>query len=137
MEQTYRWYALEQHGAFAKVFHRLLEEGDKPLLFHCAAGKDRTGVAAALLLSLLGVPRDVVVEDYMLSNAHYVPKALTISEFPDEVRAAIVKVQPSFLNAALDTIEGRWGGVDRYLEDTMNIGPRGAMALAASLTEPA
>ncbi|MGE0424656.1 MAG: tyrosine-protein phosphatase [Reyranellaceae bacterium] len=137
MEQTYRWYALEQHGAFAKVFHRLLEEGDKPLLFHCAAGKDRTGVAAALLLSLLGVPRDVVVEDYMLSNAHYVPKALTISEFPDEVRAAIVKVQPSFLNAALDTIEGRWGGVDRYLEDTMNIGPRERMALAASLTEPA
>jgi protein-tyrosine phosphatase len=137
MEQTYRWYALERHDAFAKVFHRLLEDGDKPLLFHCAAGKDRTGVAAALLLTILGVPRDVVVEDYLLSNAHYVPKALTISEFPDEVRAAIVKVQPSFLNAALDTIDGRWGGVERYLEDTMNIGPRERMALAASLTEPA
>ena len=137
MEQTYRWYVLERHGAFARVFHRLLEEGDKPLLFHCAAGKDRTGVAAALLLSTLGVPRDVVLEDYLLSNAHYVPKALTISEFPDEVRAAIVKVQPSFLNAALDTIEGRWGSVERYLEDTMNIGPRERMALAASLTEPA
>lgn len=137
MEQTYRWYALERHDAFAQVFRRLLEEGDKPLLFHCAAGKDRTGVAAALLLSILGVPRAVVVADYLLSNDHYVPKALTISEFPDEVRAAIVKVQPSFLNAALDTIEGRWGTVERYLEDTMNIGPRERMALAASLTEPA
>lgn len=137
MEQTYRWYALEKHGAFAKMFQRLLEDGEKPLLFHCAAGKDRTGVAAALILSMLGVPRDVIVEDYLLSNAHYVPKTLTISEFPDEVRAALVKVRPSFLNAALDTIEGRWGSVERYLEDTMNIGPRERMALAASLTEPA
>lgn len=110
---------------------------DGAVLVHCAAGKDRTGVAAALLLSILGVPRDVILEDYLLSNMHYVPKALTISEFPDEVRAAIVKVQPSFLNAALDTIDSRWGSVERYLQDTMNIGPRERMALAASLTEPA
>ena len=137
MEQTYRWYALEKHDAFARMFERLLNAGDKPLLFHCAAGKDRTGVAAALILSVLGVPRDVVVQDYLLSNDHYVPRALTISEFPDEVRAALVKVRPSFLAAALDTIEGRWGTVERYLEDTMNIGPRERMALAASLTEPA
>lgn len=137
MEQTYRWYALEKHDAFAKMFQRLLEDDGKPLLFHCAAGKDRTGVAAALILSLLGVPREVVVEDYLLSNDHYVPKVLTTSEFPDEARAALVKVRPSFLNAALETIEGRWGNVERYLEDTMNIGPRERMALAASLTEPA
>jgi protein-tyrosine phosphatase len=137
MEQTYRWYALEKHDSFAKMFDRLLNAGDKPLLFHCAAGKDRTGVAAALILSVLGVPREVIVEDYLLSNTHYVPRVLTISEFPDEVRAALVKVRPSFLNAALDTIEGRWGTVERYLEDTMNIGPRERMALAAALTEPA
>lgn len=137
MEQTYRWYALEKHDSFARMFQRLLEDGEKPLLFHCAAGKDRTGVAAALILSVLGVPRDVIEADYLLSNDHYVPRVLTTSEFPDEVRAALVKVRPSFLNAALDTIEGRWGSVERYLEDTMNIGPRERMALAAALTEPA
>ena len=51
--------------------------------------------------------------------------------------SAVIKVQPSFLNAALDTIEGRWGDVERYLDDTMSIGPRERMALAASLTEAA
>jgi hypothetical protein len=48
-----------------------LKAGAVPLVFNCAAGKDRAGTAAALLLTALGVPREIVVEDYLLTNTAY------------------------------------------------------------------
>jgi len=51
--------------------HELFSANGRPVLFHCAAGKDRTGFAAAILLRILGVPLDVVMEDYLLSNQYY------------------------------------------------------------------
>lgn len=53
---------------FARAFHLLGLPGALPAVFHCAAGKDRTGILAALLLASLGVPHDVVAEDYGLSR---------------------------------------------------------------------
>jgi len=56
------------HDQYRRVFAELLA-GHAPLAFNCAAGKDRTGVAAALLLTALGVPRETVIADYLLTNA--------------------------------------------------------------------
>ena len=67
MIAAYRKIPLLFRDAFRALF-RHLEDGDLPLVFNCAAGKDRTGVAAALVLSALGVPRDVVLEDYLLTE---------------------------------------------------------------------
>src|SRR5207248_11765553 len=65
--QIYRQIAFEQRIAFGALFDAVLAGG--PVLFHCAAGKDRTGVAAALLLTVLGADRDVVRADYAASAA--------------------------------------------------------------------
>jgi protein-tyrosine phosphatase len=61
---------------------RLIGRGEVPLLFHCAAGKDRTGLTAALLLHALGVPDDVVFDDYALSDTYR-------SVFRDQLRARL------------------------------------------------
>ena len=72
MTATYPQLLDQFNGQYARMFAELLA-GDVPLAFHCTAGKDRTGVAAALLLTALGVPRTTVVEDYLLSNQHMAP----------------------------------------------------------------
>jgi protein-tyrosine phosphatase len=64
--QPYNWLPLAV-PQYSRVFLSIAA-GDVPILFHCFAGKDRTGVMAALLLSLLGVPRDVILNDYLLTN---------------------------------------------------------------------
>jgi len=61
-------YAIEYAGQYAKILKRIAA-GDLPVVEHCTAGKDRTGVFSAILLTALGVPRDTVVQDYMLSQS--------------------------------------------------------------------
>ena len=55
---------------FKQFLHEVLSASGRPVLFHCAAGKDRTGFAAAILLRILGVPHHVVQEDYLLTNQY-------------------------------------------------------------------
>ena len=70
MQDTYRGFVHDNAPRFAELF-RLLLASDTPTVFHCTAGKDRTGFAAALILLALGVRRDVVMHDYLLTNALY------------------------------------------------------------------
>ena len=67
MAELYRALVNDQSHRFAELFEHLLT-ADAPVVFHCTAGKDRTGFAAALVLLALGVPRDVVQQDYLLTN---------------------------------------------------------------------
>ncbi|MBI1265125.1 MAG: protein-tyrosine-phosphatase [Alphaproteobacteria bacterium] len=120
-------------GAFADRFAALfdmLEAGGQPAAFHCSAGKDRTGVAAALILTALGVPRETILADYALSDTFvdYMadieasrasidpedPAAFWVS-LPDEVLAPFMRSDPAYLAAALDQIEADHGSVDAYL----------------------
>lgn len=68
--QHYISYVQHDAGAFVEVFRILAAPRGLPALLHCAAGKDRTGVTVALLLSVLGVPEDVIVEDYSRTTEH-------------------------------------------------------------------
>ena len=70
MQQTYRAFVHDNSSRFGELFSHLLDS-DAPLVFHCTAGKDRTGFAAALILLALGVPRPVVMEDFLLTNSLY------------------------------------------------------------------
>ncbi len=70
MQATYRGLVVESAPVFARWFALLLED-ERPLVFHCTAGKDRTGWAAALLLHALGVPQQVIAQDYLLTNQLY------------------------------------------------------------------
>ena len=115
MQQTYRAFVHDNSSRFGELFSHLLDS-DAPLVFHCTAGKDRTGFAAALILLALGVPRPVVMEDFLLTNSLYRRAGPSVhSDVPIEVMEVIWKVRGEFLEAALQVVDTDCGGVDNYL----------------------
>ena len=130
MQQTYRAFVHDNAGRFAELFGHLLES-DTPLVFHCTAGKDRTGFAAALILLALGVPRPVVMQDYLLTNDLFRMPPVNPGRAPQEVLAVLWRVQEDFLDAALHAVEADFGGVPRYLERALGLGPAELERLAA------
>ena len=84
---------------YRKLFLSLADQEMLPALFHCTTGKDRTGWAAAALLTLLGVPKDVVIEDYLRSNEYIIPMYRKVidgavaSGIEEEIRLAILGVK--------------------------------------------
>ena len=75
-------------------------DDDAPLVFHCTAGKDRTGFAAALILSALGVPLPVVMQDYLLTNDFYRQPKAANGFASQDVLDVLWQVQADFLEAA-------------------------------------
>ena len=121
MQQTYRAFVHDNSPRFAELFAHLLDD-DAPLVFHCTAGKDRTGFAAALILRALGVPQAVVMQDYLLTNALFRPPELVGSYAPKAVRDVIAQVQAGFLDAAFEAVASSHGSVAQYLEGAMGLG---------------
>ena len=136
MADLYRSLIRDQAHHFAALFNHLLQT-DAPVVFHCTAGKDRTGVAAALILLALGVPRDQVLQDYLLTNTLYQHPPLPHSETPAEVLAVLWRVQTGFLDAALQVVDHEHGGIDRYLQARLGLGPAEREALARRYLQPA
>ena len=136
MQDTYRGFVHDNAPRFAELF-KLLLASDTPTVFHCTAGKDRTGFAAALILLTLGVPRDVVMHDYLLTNSLYQRPAGMGSHAPEEVLTVLWRVQEEFLDAALHGVEVEYGGVSPYLERVLGINAAAQSRLAALYLEPA
>ena len=90
-------------------------------MFHCTAGKDRTGFAAALILSALGASRDVVMKDYLLTNTHYQMPERTTVTLSQDVLNVLWRVQEGFLEAAFDAVDTEFGGVERYLKNQLGL----------------
>lgn len=136
MKELYHALVTEQAPRFAELFALLLQH-DAPLVLHCTAGKDRTGVAAALILQALGVPRPVVLQDYLLTNAHYRRPPLPTSGTPPEVLAVLWRVQEDFLNTALDAIDAQDGGMAGFLRQRIGLDAAALDLLAARYLAPA
>ena len=135
MTELYRALVNDQSHRFAELFEHLLE-ADGPVVFHCTAGKDRTGFAAALVLLALGVPRDVVEQDYLLTNRVFQQPPAAQGGLSAEVLAVLWRVQPGFLHAALQAVDRDHGGVDRYLSERLNLGPAALRSLADRYLQP-
>jgi protein-tyrosine phosphatase len=93
-----------------------------PVVVHCLGGKDRTGLVAAILLRLAGVPIDVIVEDYALSEVRLEPRHRRwLADAQDEAeRARIERISATpgeAMRAVLDALDRRYSGVERYLLD--------------------
>ena len=129
MERTYRDFVVGNSERFAELFAHLLASDD-PLVFHCTAGKDRTGFAAALILRVLGVAQPVVMQDYLLTNELFRMPATVKRAAPQEVLEVMWRVQETFLNAAFKAVDGEFGGLPAYLEKTLRVGPREQARLA-------
>lgn len=116
---------------FRQWMQLLLEEDFYPQVFHCSAGKDRTGLAAALVLHALGVDDDVIMQDYLATNTYTEARVRRIldllTEHPewrhsDAALGSLLRASPEFLNAAYGAIEKDYGDIDRYLQVGLGIG---------------
>ncbi|UVO55789.1 tyrosine-protein phosphatase [Sphingomonas sp. SUN039] len=127
-----------------RMYFAALAERDGAHLLHCLAGKDRTGLGAALLHTLMGVHRDDMMADYLLTNTAGDPEAriaagaasIRASRGPQISDAAIrtlMSVDPAFLDAALDAIVAAHGSVEDYARDVLGVTPGRRAQIAARL----
>jgi protein-tyrosine phosphatase len=130
---------------YARMFAGLLELEDGGFLVHCAAGKDRTGFACALILHALGVPEETVLEDYLLTNeamdfeGYMMPRLVArygADAIPDrEAVMALAGVRPEYLRAAFDAIEAEFEGVEHYVEKAVGLDASARQILRARFLE--
>ena len=111
---------------FRRIFDILLDEDNYPAVIYCTTGKGRTGIAAALLLSALGVNDEDIMDDYRLSNRYFdIPAATSYAyELPTRSQEALTTVysaREGFLDAARDEIEHAYGSVDDYLRRAIGL----------------
>jgi protein-tyrosine phosphatase len=116
--------------AWGNWLRGLAEPGALPQLFHCTAGKDRTGFAAALVLMTLGVEREQVMEDFLLSNYYLadriesgVEKISQYSSSPldEDLLAQVLGVSSASLEGAITAMEARYGSVEDYIESGLGV----------------
>lgn len=143
MTELYRLLPYAYAGRYRRLFE-VLETGETPLVFHCSAGKDRAGVAAALLLTTLGVPRDTIVEDYAMSDRVVDYMALIdaadpqriaqssvayLARLPRDLLAPILWSDPLYIVAMFEELEANHGSAMAFVQDGLGVGDQALMAL--------
>jgi protein-tyrosine phosphatase len=121
MQETYRNFVRSNTPRFAALFEHALAFNEAPLVFHCTAGKDRTGLAAALLLRALDVPQEDVMRDYLITNERFKPPAPAGDALSRDVLQVLWRVQPDFLHAAFDTIDEHYGSLAAYFQEGLGL----------------
>jgi len=131
MAEMYTLLASEYTTAYREFFNTLLDADGKPILWHCSAGKDRAGFAAALLLKILGVGDDVIIKDYLLSQTYVQRRRrqlLTVSLLRGLEAGRFIRgmnnVELDWLQTAFKTIERDWGCFDLYTSEALGLGPQ-------------
>ncbi len=116
-----------------KLFDVLVDDDDGgAALFHCTAGKDRTGIAGALIMTALDMPEDAIFADFLLTNeavdlkARAVEAAKQVAEktgrdVSPEAVYPLIGVEPDFLKAAFAVMAEEYGSVDKYLTNAMGL----------------
>jgi len=142
--KVYADYLEHMAPDFRVVVERAAEARTRPLLFHCAAGKDRTGLTAALLLGLLGVSDDVILNDYDLTNDHYTPGRLSALEplltrhgVPEERVRFLFEARREVMADTLRMLHDRWGGFDGYASEVLGLTAELPERLRSELLTPA
>ena len=126
---------------YCTFFKGLADEANRPALFHCTTGKDRTGWAAAALLMLLGVSDDDVMRDYLLTNEELMPvmkKVLdqfTAAGGDPELLLPVVGVESDYLDAALDEMRTKYGTVEDYFTHALGVDTTIQQSLRAAFVE--
>ena len=128
---------------FKEFFQYLLDENNYPLVFHCSAGKDRTGFCAAISLICLGADLDTVFHDYLATNhctAEYIENYVNDMvaqgmKTPPDVVTAMLQVQEEFLQTAFDVAIEKHSSVEQYLELELQMDAVKRKFLSVLLTE--
>ncbi|MFD8910933.1 tyrosine-protein phosphatase [Streptomyces sp. NPDC059575] len=142
MVASYRKIVKERTAEHSRVLHALAEDS-VPALMHCAAGKDRAGISVAVTLLAVGVERDAITSDYLMSNAKHRRYKVRRSGSPDsaytpevmELLSPLFDARAEYLAAAFDSIEETWGDVDAYLERGLKLADGTRERLRARLVD--
>ncbi len=127
-------------AGFAKLLTDLANTSG-PQVYHCTAGKDRTGWTSALLLGIAGVSSETVMDDYLLTNEYsaasiertYHGIAATQGQAVADVYRPLLGVDASYLQAGLDELKARYGTVENYLRTGLGLSPTTIGKLALKL----
>ncbi len=117
----YRTLTLEHLAEYRVFVSALLAPGYTPLLFHCASGKDRTGIAAAIVLLAVGVPQDWVIQDYVISNYQRRAVDLFGDAAPLPAVEQVMAAFPRYLEAAIAAMREEFGSIDEYLAQGLGL----------------
>jgi protein-tyrosine phosphatase len=130
MLEANRQFATSFAPQYAAMFERISKPGNLPALVHCTAGKDRAGFASALILTLLGVPRETVMSDFLLTN-HYTAAATerrlrmirlySLFRADTEALRPLFGVEREYLEAAFEAIEKAHGDFESYRRTVLGI----------------
>jgi len=143
MAANYLRLAETRAETFGAALRLLADPQNLPILYHCVAGKDRTGIVAALILSLLGVPEAAVVADYTLSNLgfeHYYTEFVESGRLdhwgvPYEDFRIMFIVQPAWMQNLLAHLHTKYGGVEDYLIHKAGLEPETLARIRQNLLE--
>jgi protein-tyrosine phosphatase len=146
MTKVYGGFAFTNAPEYAKVFKQL-ESDHLPLLYHCTAGKDRTGVFSAFVLLTLGVPKKTVLEDYALTNKYLlngVSEADTkkmlaanpgLEHLTPGQRNVLMAADPAYLESTLQQIDAKYGSFDNYRRTALGVSDADVKLLRSRLLQ--
>lgn len=109
---------------FRQIMELLLSEDRAPVLIHCHAGKDRTGIIVALILLALGTERKLIIDDFLKSNEALIPyfkkmllirKIISLGYFPSERMLNVITVKQRNIDSIIDRVQNHYGGIEGYL----------------------
>ncbi|MDE2516291.1 MAG: tyrosine-protein phosphatase [Rhodospirillales bacterium] len=136
MAASYAAYATDWAARYRALFAVLLDDASGPVLFHCSAGKDRTGFAAAMILAALDVPMDQIRADYLATNRLWRPDPMIAEGLDPAIASYMLGVHPELLDAAFAAIDAR-GGFDAYAAAQLGLTPARRAKLRETLLEAA
>jgi protein-tyrosine phosphatase len=113
--------------SYSQLFLTLADQKQLPALFHCTGGKDRTGWAAAAFLTLLGVPKETVMADYLRTNDYVLPTvqkanaAFVEAGGDPSIPSAMQGAKKEYLQAAFDEMTTKYGTIEQYFSEGLGI----------------
>jgi protein-tyrosine phosphatase len=121
MVNQYTALATDHRSDYREIIDSLLAFSGAPLLFHCTSGKDRTGMVAAIVLLAVGVPREAVVEDYILTNGRVAKVDIFNQHVDPGVIDIVMSAKPDYIHAAIDGMTDSYGSISNYLTDGLGL----------------
>lgn len=145
VEEFYGIYVLDNPEKIRDIVVRMLDY-DQATLFHCSAGKDRTGMIGAIMLSILKVDRQTIMEEYLLSNngrVEDVSSRMKLAKFGKflfpkidyEVIENFSWIKPNYLDAMFAAIETKYGSMDHYIKEGLKISDEQRQAYIVKYTD--
>lgn len=122
-------YSISQYARFVRI---LLEEHDKAVLWHCTAGKDRAGMASVIVEEILGLPREEIIREYLLSDEylaediHFLTnfikkRANTDSEEADLALAYLFGAKREYIDTFYEAVDDRFGSFDAFIKEGLGL----------------